>query len=246
MKTSRKTTSFTCLYKVPISDTGAHNSVARMWFLNNISCTLTEVLSYEIQSFMHIPRKERPWKLSLFITTIWLVLILVTENTVSCIPLLNTSLFPLLFILGFWVCFCFVIFRLVFIVLETRNNDLKLFCRVKCSTLLSSSSLTLKREQKSPWSSNLELLLSYWWFLLPPSSVKLLIKCWAPFERLNSASCQLLQLWKMSPIYFNCLLSGGSNQMTVIWEVFPIRAMSLDSLALSAIPYTSDNEEPDN
>lgn len=34
--------------------------------------------------------------------------------------------------------------------------------------------------------------------------------------------------------------------MTVIWEVFPITAMSLDSPALSAIPYTSDNEQPDN
>lgn len=34
--------------------------------------------------------------------------------------------------------------------------------------------------------------------------------------------------------------------MTVITEVSAIRAMSLDSLALSAIPYTSDNEQPEN
>lgn len=34
--------------------------------------------------------------------------------------------------------------------------------------------------------------------------------------------------------------------MTVISEVFPIIAMSLDFPVLSAIPYTSDNEQPDN
>ena len=50
----------------------------------------------------------------------------------------------------------------------------------------------------------------------------------------------------MSPVYFNCLLSGGSDQLTVISEVFPITAMHLDSPAFSDIPYTSDNEQSDN
>lgn len=34
--------------------------------------------------------------------------------------------------------------------------------------------------------------------------------------------------------------------MKTILEAFPIREMSLDSLALSAIPHTSDKEQPDN
>lgn len=137
----------------------------------------------------------------------------------------------------------FWFYYFVFVFLEIRNKDLKLFCRIKCSIFIFSYS-----QEKT----KISIVFKHGAFcfilviFIPPSSAKLLIKCQVPFEMLNSTSCQFLQLWKVSPIYFNCLLSGGSNQMTVIWEVFPIRAMSLDSPDLSAIPYTSDNEQPDN
>ena len=45
---------------------------------------------------------------------------------------------------------------------------------------------------------------------------------------------------------FNCLLSGSSSQVRVIPEVFPLRAMHLDSPAFSDIPYTSNNEQSDD
>lgn len=105
---TRKKNHFMCMYKALISVRWGNKSVDRMWFLKNLSYILTEILIYQIQSFMHIAQERKGGKI-LFIITSWLVLIQFLKILYFLFTISkHFSIFPAGCSVFLW--FCFVLF----------------------------------------------------------------------------------------------------------------------------------------